>query len=45
MRVVPLLALLVSLARFAAAQCPNGSPPPCACRSVTAWPPSWLGSN
>jgi len=28
MRVVPLLALLASLIRFAAAQCPNGSRPP-----------------
>ena len=30
MRVVPSLVLLASVARFAAAQCPNGSPPPCA---------------
>jgi TolB-like protein len=36
MRVVPLLALLVSLGRFAAAQCPNGSPPPCAPLVVAA---------
>jgi len=36
MRVVPLFALLVSLVRFAAAQCPNGSPPPCAPLVVAA---------
>jgi TolB-like protein len=36
MRVVPLLVLLTSLVRFAAAQCPNGSPPPCAPVSVAA---------
>jgi len=29
MRVVPPLALIIPVARFAAAQCPNGTPPPC----------------
>jgi TolB-like protein len=40
MRVVPPFALLASLARVAAAQCPNGSPPPCAPLIVAAPDPS-----
>src|SRR5690242_9210563 len=36
MRVVPPLVLLACLARFAAAQCPDGSPPPCAPLSLAA---------
>ncbi|HXI34247.1 MAG TPA: hypothetical protein VNH63_09215 [Gemmatimonadales bacterium] len=40
MRVVPPLALLTSLARVAAAQCANGSPPPCAPLTIAAPDPS-----
>lgn len=40
MRVLPPLVLLACLARFAAAQCPDGSPPPCAPPTVAAPDPS-----